>query len=87
MQAQNEENVNRLVLEIISQITKRNAQTIQLNHVLVDDLGLDSIQFLEMLAELEDKFGFELEVDDLRPELFRTVSAVIEFVKGQVVAQ
>jgi len=87
MRVENEESTDQLILKVLAGITRRETNHIQLNDSLVDDLGLDSIQFLEMLAELEDKFHFELEVDDLRPELFRTVRAVIHFVKGQVNSQ
>jgi acyl carrier protein len=51
---------------------------------LVDDLYVDSIKFLELLAVLEETFGFELGIDDLRPELFHTASAVVQFVQRRL---
>jgi acyl carrier protein len=80
-----EQAIEKQVKEIIAEICKRAVETIQINDSLVDDLGVDSIRFLEMLAELEDKFMFEMDVDDLRPELFRTIRSVIHFVKGRVI--
>lgn len=80
-----EQAIEQQVIEIIAEICKRTVETIQINDSLVDDLGVDSIQFLEMLAELEDKFMFEMDADELRPELFRTIRSVIHFVKGKVI--
>jgi acyl carrier protein len=79
-----EQEIEQKVIGIIAAISKRADVTIQINDSLVDDIGVDSIQFLEILAEIEDKFMFEMNVDDLRPELFRTIRSVIYFVKGRV---
>ncbi|MNU09427.1 acyl carrier protein [compost metagenome] len=48
------------------------------------DLGLDSIQFMELLASLEDRFPIRLEVEDIRPELFVSVGTVLEFVQERM---
>jgi acyl carrier protein len=79
-----EQTVERQIMDLLAEICKRGVETIRINDSLVDDLGIDSIRFLEMLAELEEKFQFEMDVDDLRPELFRSVRSVIQFVKRRV---
>ncbi|MFD0697451.1 acyl carrier protein [Paenibacillus sp. GCM10027628] len=82
-----EQDIDRKVIGILSAISRREEETIHFNDSLIDDLGVDSIRFLEILAEIEAMFHFELEIDDLRPELFRTVQSVIYFVKNRVTAK
>ncbi|MEK3758313.1 phosphopantetheine-binding protein [Paenibacillus sp. FSL P4-0338] len=72
------------VRETIAAVAKRLTSEVELDHALVDDLGIDSIQILELLSALEDTFGFELDVDDIRPESFRSVQAVLHFVERKV---
>ncbi|MEK4006766.1 acyl carrier protein [Paenibacillus sp. FSL H3-0333] len=72
------------VRETIAAVAKRLTSEVELGHALVDDLGIDSIQILELLSALEDTFGFELDVDDIRPESFRSVQAVLHFVERKV---
>ncbi|WP_238651847.1 acyl carrier protein [Paenibacillus piscarius] len=72
------------VRDTIAAVAKRLTSEVELDHALVDDLGIDSIQILELLAALEDTFGFELEVDDIHPESFRSVQAVLHFVERKV---
>lgn len=72
------------VRETIAAVAKRLTSEVELDQALVDDLGIDSIQILELLSALEDTFGFELDVDDIRPESFRSVQAVLHFVERKV---
>lgn len=72
------------VRETIAAVAKRPTSEVELYSALVDDLGIDSIQMLELLSDLEDAFGFELDVDDIHPESFRSVQAVLHFVEHKV---
>lgn len=49
----------------------------------IDDLGADSLDVVEMIMELEDKFG--IEIPDEEAEKLITVGKAIEYVKGLVV--
>ncbi|QMV43955.1 acyl carrier protein [Cohnella cholangitidis] len=72
------------VKEIIAAISSRDAASLQMGDVLADGLGVDSVRFLELLAVIEEEFRFDLGVDDIRPELFRTVRSVVYFVKERI---
>jgi len=43
---------------------------------LKEDLGLDSLSLAELMAALEETFNIELQMDDLDPTNFSTVSDV-----------
>ncbi len=45
------------------------------------ELSLDSTSVLEMLMELEEGLGFEVEVDSLEPEVFTTVGTLTDYVE------
>ena len=48
---------------------------------LMDDVGLDSIQILEVVVGLEETFGVSFEDADFDIENFRSVSAIAGFVR------
>jgi acyl carrier protein len=43
---------------------------------------LDSIGFVELLAALEQEFGFVFQLDDLEVDNFRSVRAIAAFIQG-----
>jgi acyl carrier protein len=53
-------NLEIKVAEIISRITGRDVETINANGELKNELALDSIQIVELFAQLEKEFEVEL---------------------------
>ena len=47
---------------------------------ILDDLGLDSMRFIELLMSLEDTLGLEIDPEYLEPEVFRSVGSLADFV-------
>ena len=45
------------------------------------DLGVDSLSFMEILMQLEDDLGVEIDLDGKK---FETVGAFVEFVEGLI---
>jgi acyl carrier protein len=78
------ESVEEPIMELLSAISKLPREKITVDSRLTLDLGLDSIQFMELLASLEDRFPIRLEVEDIRPELFFSVGTVLEFVQERM---
>ena len=48
---------------------------------LKEDLGLDSLNMVELMVELEDKFNIEIEESDLDPASLQTVSQIYDLVE------
>ena len=42
--------------------------------------GATSVASLELIAALEEEFGFEIDDEELRIELFETCDAIVDFV-------
>lgn len=53
--------------------------------MLYEDLGLASIGTLELLLNLEDTLGIEVDPEDLEMEVFRTVGSLADYVTGHLV--
>jgi acyl carrier protein len=51
---------------------------------LIDDLGMDSLDIMNLVAELENAFSVEFEVDDIDPENFATLDTVTALVERRL---
>ena len=52
--------------------------------MLFEDLGLESLGTLELLLDLEDTLGIEVDPEDLEMEVFRTVGSLADYVTGRL---
>ena len=48
------------------------------------DLGLTSLQFVELIILLENEFGFEIPDEDIIPGRFGTVQNIAEYVESKL---
>jgi acyl carrier protein len=49
---------------------------------LLDSGILDSMAFVELLLNLESEFGFQVDMENLDMESFRSISSIAELVEG-----
>ena len=68
---------NRVAKVIIEQLGL-TAESVTPEKKIIDDLGADSLDQLEIVMGIEDEFAFEISDDDA--EKFKTVQQVIDFV-------
>lgn len=48
---------------------------------LIDDGILDSFDIISIVGELNDHYGIEINVEDLEPDNFNTVEAMLDLIK------
>ena len=48
---------------------------------LIDDGKLDSLDIISIVNELNEHYDIEIDVDDLEPENFNTVEAMLELIE------
>lgn len=48
---------------------------------LREDLGLDSLNMVELMVEIEDKYNIEIEESDLDPAALQTVSQIYDLIE------
>jgi acyl carrier protein len=72
------------VIEVLKHVSRRPIQP-RLDSDLVADLGFDSLQILEVIAELEDRFDISIPLNDVPAT--RTVAQVVAEVRRIVEAR
>ncbi|XP_017767031.1 PREDICTED: acyl carrier protein, mitochondrial isoform X2 [Eufriesea mexicana] len=70
--AANIQKIEERVLHVVRSFDKVNAEKLTLKSHFMEDLGLDSLDHIEIIMAMEDEFGFEIPDMDaeklLRPE-------------------
>ena len=72
-----EEKVIQLVMEQLD-VTREQCK---LEASFIDDLGSDSLDLVEMIMEMEEKFGVEIADEEL--EKIRTIQDVVDFIRAK----
>lgn len=67
------------VKRIIAEIVKMSPDQIKSNHCLVNDLGADSMDVLEIIMDIEDKF--KIIVSDSEESKIRTIQDIVNLVE------
>ena len=66
---------------VISEELEVEAEQITMESVIVDDLGADSLDVVELIMRLEEKF--DLEIPDDEAEKIQTVGDAVKFIESQ----
>jgi len=77
----NQSSLDKVIATIAKQLGKK-PETIKAEHRIVDDLGADSLDVIEMLMGLEDDYGVVIP-DDVAPTL-TTVALIAEYLEANV---
>ncbi|MEV4085261.1 acyl carrier protein [Nonomuraea fuscirosea] len=67
----------------LSVVLDREIPELDADARLVEDLGLDSTNVVELMMALEDSIGLEVDLDELEPEVFSTVATLADFVGAE----
>ena len=70
------------VIEALEDTLSRPLEAVTNETALFHDLGLDSTSVLDLLMNLEDKTGLEIDTEDLELEDFQTVGSLVSFVSS-----
>ncbi len=80
MASELEEKVIQLVMEQLD-VTREQCK---LEASFIDDLGADSLDLVELIMEMEEKFGVEIADEEL--EKIRTIQDVVDFIQKKNIA-
>ena len=70
--------MRKTILEILSGV--RSDIDFENNTKLIDDGILESLDIVAIVGELNDEFDVEISVEDLVPENFNSVDAMVELI-------
>lgn len=66
------------IIALIADKLNKKVESISLNSRLVEDLGADSLDVVEMIMAFEDEFGISLSDEDV--EKMKTVKNVVDYI-------
>ena len=69
------------VTKLLAEQLNIDAKTIKPTSRVVEDLGADSLDMIEMLMSLEDNFG--ISVPDDKVASLKTVNDIVAFIEGE----
>ena len=75
-------NVKKQIADIVSEQLGLHAHQIKEEIILIDDLGADSLDIVELTMALEEKF--DIEIEDYDSEKFITVKNIVTYMEGRL---
>lgn len=82
-------NVMKEVLHVVDEVLSLNGRALEFGSetpLLGAIPELDSMAVVSLITGLEDRFGIEVDDDDIDGETFATVGSLVKFVSGKVTA-
>ncbi|MCX8131500.1 MAG: condensation domain-containing protein [Clostridia bacterium] len=76
--------IRERVIETVKKNAEYDTDKVSEESNLAIDLGINSIKKVNLLVDIEDAFGIDLDTDNLQPEDFTTVGQVINYVEDIV---
>ena len=70
----------RKIIEILNEICPRN--DFENETAIIDDGIIDSLDIVAVISELMEEFDVQLGVNDLTPENFNSVDAIVELIEN-----
>lgn len=72
------------IREVVSEALRRDVTTVTVESRLSDDLHLDSLSMIELMATLEDRFKFSVDPETLSLDNFATVGSLAAYVRSRL---
>ena len=70
------------IAKVLSNILSKDSSQFELtdNTDLMDDLGLNSLDFLQFILQLENEFDIEIDIEKLEIQYFKKLSLLKSFI-------
>ena len=72
------------VLEIIIKLTGYEDLRSNINMDLIEEDILDSLAFIQLISELEEKYDIEIQPTQVSADIWRSVDRIVEMVKEKI---
>lgn len=76
------DNINKIIIGLINRRTEKGEKITE--NSKLTDIGIDSISYMEVIVEIEEKYGFKFEDDKLSFKEISTVGELAEYVKEMI---
>lgn len=78
----NNMNLKKEVIEIISEVTEIPKENIKMESNLLNDLELESLDIVNLIAEFEKKYKISIKDEEIK--CFQTVEDIISYIEKNV---
>lgn len=68
------------IIDLIADKLCKKKSQVTLNSKLIEDLGADSLDIVELIMAFEDEFGISLPDEEIAK--FKTVGDIVKFISG-----
>ena len=72
--------IQKALRDALADVLKKDLPDLAEGTRLFSDLALDSTSVIELLMELEDTLGLQIDPDELTPDVFETFGALTAYV-------
>lgn len=72
------------IFTLLPQVLRREVSEVTEHTLLMEELGLTSSSTLELLLDLEDRLGIEINVEEINDGDVDTVGALADYIAGHV---
>ncbi len=76
-------NTEETIIHLVARQSDRSVADIHRENTLMEDIGLDSLDIVELAMEVEDEFAIDI-YDDDDAEKVKTVDDLIKYVESHV---
>ena len=70
------------LLELVENISGKELKDLSLDYDLVTNGIIDSLTMMELIDEMEERYGINIAGEDTIPENFDTITHMINLIKG-----
>ena len=80
--------LDRVVREVVIKALNIETESFEMSDdANLFDLGADSMSIVDLFLQLEERFDVKFEEAQIRPEMFKRLADLVEFVRSQVEAR
>ena len=68
------------IIKLVAEKLNKKVEDIKLDSKLVEDLGADSLDVVELIMSFEDEFGVEIDTEAIGD--LKTIGSVVTYIEG-----
>lgn len=78
------DDVKQIILDVLQQQIYDTDHKISMLDTLADDLGLDSLDMVEVIMDIEEAFDYNIEINDNEQEQLQTVEDLFNLILNKL---
>lgn len=77
--------IKKKIIEILERNSKlKNIDATMLDKITFNDLGVNSLNFIKIIVEIEDEFEMEFDDDQINYDLLNNINDLVSFIEEKI---